>query len=162
MKATKLIPALFAVAVVLFVLKSFLDHSVPKYTFPDWEHGASGYRVALKEAMEGGRPLILYFHTSWCGWCEKLDRNYLSTEEMVRFLRDIPKVEINPDKGEAEKAIFNKFGLTGYPSFLVLNFNLSPDPVQLSPFLNTGTLSVKEFLDKIREVTAVGSKGLAH
>ena len=148
MKATKYIPAIFVVAVLLLILKSFFDQHVPNYEFLDWEHGASGYHLALKEAKDAEKPLILYFHTGWCGWCEKLDKNYLATHEAEEFLRNILKVEINPDKGEAEKTLFKKFGLSGYPSFLVLKPKLRSDPVMVSPFLRGRTLTVEEFLMK--------------
>ena len=65
-------------------------------------------------------------------------------------------MEINPDKGKAEKALFKKFGLTGYPSFLVLIPKLSSDPVMVSPFLKGRALTVEEFLDKIREGIVLG------
>ena len=158
MKASKYIPALFAVAVLLLILKSFFTQYVPNYDFPDWEHGASGYQLALKEAKAAEEPLIIYFHTGWCGWCEKLDKNYLATSEAEEFLRNIPKVEINPDKGEAEKDLFKKFGLTGYPSFLVFSPKLGSDPVMISPFTGVRNLTVEEFLDKIRKEIALGYK----
>ena len=85
MKATKYIPAIFAIAVCLFIVKSFSDQYVPSYDFQDWEHGASGYHLALEEAKAAEEPLIIYFHTSWCGWCEKLDKNYLATHEAEEF-----------------------------------------------------------------------------
>jgi len=154
MKANKFVPPIFAVVLLLLMLKSFFNQYVPNYAFQDWEHGASGYHLALKEAKAGGKPLIIYFHTSWCGWCKKLDNYYLATDEAGEFLENIPKVEINPDKGEAEKALFQKFRLTGYPSFLVLIPKLKGNPVQISPFLNTGNLTIEEFLDKLRKVIA--------
>ena len=151
MKATKYIPVIFAVALFLFIVKSFSDQYVPSYDFPGWQHGASGYELALKEAKATDKPLILYFHTSWCGWCAKLDKNYLATDEAEEFLRTIPRAEINPDKGNAEKALFNEFGLTGFPSFLVLTPKLNKGPVMLSPFLSTGALTVEELIDQIRK-----------
>lgn len=149
MKATKLVPAVFVIALLLLIFKSFSNQYVPNYEFPDWKHGASGYHLALKEANAADKPLIVYFHTSWCGWCKKLDQNYLAAAEAEQFLRNIPKVEINPDKGKAEKALFKEFGLTGYPSFLVLHPKLRSKAVKISPFSGGRELSVKEFLDKI-------------
>lgn len=156
-KGTKYVPAFFAVAVSLLILKSFFDHSEPGYTFPDWEHGASGYHVALKEAKAKEMPLIVYFHTNWCGLCKKLDKNYLATEKVEMFLKNIPKVEINPDKGEAEKNIFKSFGLAGYPSFLVFNPKLRSVPVMISPFMNTREVTVEEFIFKVEQGMALVS-----
>ena len=132
MKTKKYVPAIFIIALLLLILKSFFNQYVPNYDFQGWEHGASGYTLALEEANAADKPLILYFHTSWCGWCKKLDNNYLATVEAGEFLRNIPKVEINPDKGKAEKALFSQFGLTAYPSFLVIP-KRSSKPVKVSP-----------------------------
>lgn len=151
MKATKYIPAIFAVALCLFIVKSFFDQYVPNYNFPDWEKGASGYQLALRQAKAEGEPLIIYFHTNWCGWCKKLNKNYLATSKAEEFLRNIPKVEINPDKGKAEKALFKKFGLTGYPSFLLLIPKLSSEVLTISPFSKGRELTVEEFLDRIKK-----------
>jgi len=160
MKTTKLVPAFFAFAVCALILKSFFDHSEPGYTFPDWEHGASGYELALKEAEAKEAPLIVYFHTSWCSWCKKLDKNYLATDRGEEFLRNIPKVEINTDKGQAEKNLFNKFGLSGTPSFLVFIPKLNTPPMLISPFLSSGNLTVEEFLAEIeRGITLAYKKG---
>ena len=52
--------------------------------------------------------------------------------------------------------LFKKFGLSGYPSFLVLKPKLRSDPVMVSPFLKGRALTVKEFLDKIRKGIALG------
>ncbi|MDH3973409.1 MAG: thioredoxin family protein [Deltaproteobacteria bacterium] len=150
MKSKKIIPAFFALALCSLILKSLFDHSVPAYTFPHWEHGAPGYELALKKAEAKESPLIVYFHASSCSWCKKLENNYLATEKGEEFLRNILKVEINTDKGEAERILFNKYRLRGTPSFLVFIPKLKSPPVLISPFLSAGNLTVDEFLHEIK------------
>lgn len=158
MKSRKVIPAIFVIAVCALILKSFFDHSVPAYTFPGWEHGAPGYELALKEAEAKGEALIVYFHTSWCTWCRKLDNNYLATNKGEAFFKNLPKVEINPDKGDVEKMLFNKFGLSGVPSFIVFIPKLKSPPRQISPFSSAGNLTVDEFLAQIKNAIASAYK----
>lgn len=122
------------------------------YDFPDWEHGAAGHSNALSWAEEEGLPLIVYFHTDWCGWCRKMDAEYLATVEMKTFLDGIPKVEINPDRGAAEKTLAEKkYGVTGYPYFLVYLPAFDSEPYRLHPFRRNGHLSVDQFIQTIEE-----------
>ena len=124
----------------------------PSSDFPDWEHGASGHSHAFSWAEEEGLPLIVYFHTDWCGWCKKMDSDYLATEQMKAFLEGIPKVEINPDKGAAEKALAEKtYGVTGYPYFVVYLPGYDSKPYRLHPFRRNRHLSVDQFIQSIEK-----------
>ncbi len=138
---------------ILILLKSLVACDMgPSYDFPDWEHGASGHSHALSWAEEEGLPLIVYFHTDWCGWCKKMDADYLATDQMKAFLEGIPKVEINPDKGTAEKALAEKkYGVTGYPYFVVYLPAYESEPYRLHPFTRNGHLSVDQFIQSIEE-----------
>jgi thiol-disulfide isomerase/thioredoxin len=143
----------FLCITILIFLQSFIACSMgPTYDFPDWEHGASGHSNALSWAEDEGLPLIVYFHTDWCGWCKKMDAEYLSTAQMKGFLDGIPKVEINPDKGPAEKALAEKkYGVTGYPYFVVYLPGYESKPYRLHPFRRNGHLSVDQFIQSIEE-----------
>ncbi|MEJ2053214.1 MAG: thioredoxin domain-containing protein, partial [Calditrichaceae bacterium] len=92
---------------------------------PNWKSGATGYYTAQKTALTSEKPFIVYFKTDWCGYCKKMDANYLSTFQFSNFLYNIPKVVINPEKGQQEKALARQYGVTGYPSFFILVPSLS-------------------------------------
>ena len=138
---------------ILFLLQSLVSCNMgPSYDFPGWDHGASGHSNALSWAEEEGLPLIVYFHTDWCGWCKKMDSDYLATDQMREFLEGIPKVEINPDKGAAEKALAEgEYGVTGYPFFVVYVPAYDGKPYRLHPFRRDGHLSVDQFIQAIEE-----------
>jgi thiol-disulfide isomerase/thioredoxin len=140
--------------VTIFILLQSLTacNMGSSYDFPDWEHGASGHSNALSWAEDEGLPLIVYFHTDWCGWCKKLDAEYLATAQMQEFLEGIPKVEINPDKGAAEKALAErKYRVTGYPYLVVYLPAYESEPYRLHPFRRNGHLSVDQFIRNIEE-----------
>ena len=81
-----------------------------------------------------------------------MDTDYLATVEMQAFLDGIPKVEINPDKGAAEKALAEKkYGVTGYPYFVVYLPAYDSEPYRLHPFRRNGHLSVDQFIQNIEE-----------
>ena len=105
--------------VFLFVVL-FSTNSLSANDFYGWHHGASGYSDAIQEAKYEEQPLIIYFHIEKCKWCKEMNDNYLASYEADEFLSDIPKVEINPDKGADENALTRQYNITGYPSFLYL------------------------------------------
>ena len=90
-----------------------------RYSATTWYEGEGGYRAAVRAAQDYGAPLIIYFRTDWCAFCRDVDNNLLPQSAAVAAMREFVKVRINPDKGAAEKALFDSFNATGYPTFLV-------------------------------------------
>ncbi|HSK79946.1 MAG TPA: thioredoxin fold domain-containing protein [Thermoanaerobaculia bacterium] len=86
-----------------------------------WYEGATGYRKALQEAREDGTPVAVYFYTDWCGYCRQLDEGLLSTPRVQEPFRYLVKVKINPEKGQAERALADEYRVSGYPSFFILD-----------------------------------------
>jgi tetratricopeptide (TPR) repeat protein len=138
-------------ATVIFVSALLYVNSLWAYSFPNWAQGASGYEEALSEAKDTESPLILYFNTEWCKWCKKMNSEYLSSWEIESFLSDIPKVNINPDNGSAEKALKRKYRVNGVPSFLISIPAFSNKTQKAYPFLKSGHLSVDEFLAQVKD-----------
>lgn len=86
-----------------------------------WYEGATGYRKAMQEAREDGTPVAVYFYTDWCGYCRQLDQGLLSQPRVQEPFRYLVKVKINPEQGRAERAIADEYGVSGYPSFFILD-----------------------------------------
>ena len=145
------------IGIVVVLIALCLPCGLPAYDFSGWSRGASGHEEALKEAMNEGKPLIVYFWADWCKWCRRLNSQYLASSEVERFLSEIPRVQIEPDKGSAEKELSRKHGVTGYPTFLVSVPSLGKGPGdRLHPFRGGKELSVKEFLREMQ--TAIARK----
>lgn len=85
-----------------------------------WYEGHTGYQKAVQEAKEDGTPLAVYFYTDWCGYCRQLEKGLLSKPEVQQPFQYLVKVRINPEQGQAERAIADQYGVTGYPSFFIL------------------------------------------
>ncbi|HET6862121.1 MAG TPA: thioredoxin fold domain-containing protein [Pyrinomonadaceae bacterium] len=103
-------------------------------TDPDrWLRDAPGYEQALKLQQESNEPLIVYFYTDWCPYCRSLDNQYLPSQPVRDYLRTVVKVRINPEHGRAERELAVRYGVTGYPSYFVIQ-KASAAPRQISPF----------------------------
>ena len=114
-------------------------------TWSDWRHGASGHSQAQSAAERSMEPLVVYFHVDWCPWCRKLNERYLRQGPVRDTLSRVQKVEINPEQGTAERALFNRYGGKGLPSFYVLVPGSEEAPVKISPFKRSSEQSLAEF-----------------
>ncbi len=121
-----------------------------KFDFIDWKNGIPGYKYSFKKAEKEDKPLILYFYTDWCKYCDKLNKDYLATSKVRSFLNDIPKVRINPEKGAAEKVLFSKYNGTGYPTFLVLIPSFNNQPEKIHPFRKGADWTISKYLRAIK------------
>ena len=91
------------------------------------------YDAALKVAAEKNLPLMLNFTGSdWCGWCKIMDKNVFADQKvwgayakdnLMLVTLDFPKDKtIVPKKWVARnKELQAKFGVRGYPSYVVLD-----------------------------------------
>ena len=84
---------------------------------------AAGYAEALREHEKTGKSVALYFYADWCKYCAQLERGILSRSEVKQYLETILYVCVNPEHGNAEAALFEKFEGRGYPTFLILPKN---------------------------------------
>ena len=90
------------------------------------------FDAAVKLAGEKKLPLILNFTGSdWCGWCKLMDKNVFAEEAWKTYAKehvllvtlDFPQDKsIVPEKYVARnKALQEKFGVRGYPTYVVLD-----------------------------------------
>ena len=145
--------ALF-VTVCCLVLGPFNCKNALSYDFEGWGHGSAGYIYAMIDAEEKESPLILYFNMDSCEWSEKMNTKYLAPFETWEFLSNIPKVEINPERGEDENELCTRYGVTNFPCFLVFIPILNVKPQRIHPFSKGDDMTVEEFLGAIREKIA--------
>ena len=103
----------------------------PKVTAnSSWYDGASGYQAALAEQRTSGKPVMLYFHADWCGYCALLERDVLSTSTFQRrYSSTLLKVRVNPEKSSAERSLASDNNVGGYPWVVVITSNRTSDPI---------------------------------
>lgn len=119
--------------------------TLPRSMTAAWREGAAGFRSA-SEARAGARaPMLLYFHTDWCPWCKKLDQTVLATDTVADGLAGLLKVRINPEDSDEDQALARRFGVTGYPTVLVLGSG-SESASRIPSSLKRGTLSPDSFV----------------
>ena len=140
------LPAFWVVFAGLLVSRPALA-----FDFFDWTRGAIGYEYAITEAEDFLTPMVIYFHQDSCEWSRKMEDKYLSSGKVYRLLRDMQKVDINPDRGPEDEAMVEKFGIKNYPAFYIYVPALEDKPERVHPFREDGDMSVDEFVKVLRE-----------
>lgn len=108
-----------------------------------WWHD---FQQAKAEAQRIGRPMLVHFHASWCGPCEKMEKEIFSDREVQEFLASnfIPvKVDCSTPNPLADE-----FNIELLPADLVV----SPDGQSLSKtkgFPGTGKVGRRAYLDQL-------------
>ena len=113
----------------------------------DWRNGAIGFNEAKRLAGVSGRPVILYFKTDWCGYCKTFESETLADQAVRSTMSNAIKVRVNPESDNASKALAKKFGVKGYPHFLVLLSNGSSN--RLHPFKGKTQQDAAKFNEKL-------------
>jgi protein disulfide-isomerase len=86
---------------------------------------------AQAQAKADNKMVLLDFTGSdWCSWCMKFDKEMLSTDKFAEYAKahlelvvvDFPNKKPQSDELKAaNKALGAKYGVDGYPTFVVLN-----------------------------------------
>ncbi|MFH1800283.1 MAG: thioredoxin family protein [Candidatus Omnitrophota bacterium] len=84
-----------------------------------WYQGASGYDQAVEEYKQTNRPMVVYMSVRWCPYCRKFEKGVLSSPLVKDMMKDMIKVNINPESGRREDDIAFQYRVRGYPSFFL-------------------------------------------
>ncbi len=87
-------------------------------------------KAQAKAKAENKMVLMDFTGSDWCGWCIKFDKEVLSTDKfkeyadknLVLVVVDFPaKKPISDAQKQANEGLGKKYGVDGYPTFVVLS-----------------------------------------
>ncbi len=150
MKRSKTLFTTFVVLLGLLFACSI--HTAAAVTTNVWYTSPADYESVQQAAKEQDKSFILFFYVDWCGYCKRLKKDFLEKPQVEQVLSRYFRVKINPETGEKENALATKYGVHGFPNFLVVRPNGST--VRIHPFKQGGVWTVEEFISKLEEVMA--------
>lgn len=114
-------------AIFLLLVLSVFNHGMSEELFSGevsgWEEGwlrdSNGYARGLDEYLNSNKAMVVYIYTDWCPYCGKFEKGVLSSPAVKKFLKNKVKVYVNPEHGNREMEIARKYGVRGFPSFIV-------------------------------------------
>ena len=117
MSSQHLRPLVFVVSIGLCAATLSLAVAAPDFT--EWFIDADGMLAATKAYDAEAKPIFVYFHTTWCGYCRQFERELLSVPEVSDYMGSILAVRIDMEKGPSEMALARRYGVRGTPALFV-------------------------------------------
>jgi thioredoxin-related protein len=114
LKFFTLLVAIFLVLIgLLFILpnESDANDSSSKIQWYDYEEG-------MELARSENKSVIIYFHTDWCSWCERMDEDTFKNKDVVNEANEFISIKID---GDDRDDLVDKYKVSGYPTVVFLN-----------------------------------------
>jgi len=109
------------VLIILLVFVALASWAVYDFLRPtgDKVNWVYDYENARDQSRSEGKPLLIYFHTGWCSWCRKLERETYSNDEVASLLNDnFICLKIN---AEEHPNLMTSYRIPGYPTVLFVS-----------------------------------------
>lgn len=105
----------------------------PKAVSVQWYEWNDGYPLAMKKK----KPVVISMHTTWCGWCKKMDRDVYTDKDVVKMLNnDFVAIKFDPERkdktymidtmsldGQSLMNLLTNGQRLGFPTTIVINPN---------------------------------------
>ena len=76
------------------------------------------FEEGLKVSKEKGKPLMVDFEASWCGWCKKLDETTYKDAQVIALSKKFIPVKVNCD---TDRVTPQKYGVRGLPTIIFMD-----------------------------------------
>ena len=124
------------------------------------------YAAVQKLAKEKNLPILLNFTGSdWCGWCKLMDKNVFSTDEWKKYAKDqltLAWIDFPQNKKlvpkefvERNKKLSEKFGVRGYPTYILL---AADGETKLGQFSASRDATPEKFIADLKKAVELPAK----
>ncbi len=146
--------AIYKVILFLIIIgaSAFAQDSeyIPVSKFDPQRNAEQDLALAVKEASQKGKRIILDVGGEWCIWCHRIDEFIKADKDITKFLDDnYILMKVNYSKENKNEDFLSRYPkIEGYPHFFVLNNDGS-----LIHSQNTGELEHEKSYSKEKMMT---------
>jgi thiol-disulfide isomerase/thioredoxin len=76
------------------------------------------YEAGAALASQTGKPMLIDFTATWCGWCEKMEQDIFPNKEMISLSQQFVCIRVD---GDERPDLTSRYGVDGYPTTLMLD-----------------------------------------
>ena len=106
----------------------------------------------LKKAFDTGKPVLVFFYTDWCGFCQKFAPTYDKISKNSKIKKNFAVAYVNCEK-EENRDLMVEYGIQGFPSVFVIDKQGKKTQLDNNTFFNDDSKEVvaKKALELIEE-----------
>ncbi|RPI25517.1 MAG: outer membrane protein assembly factor BamD [Acidobacteria bacterium] len=84
----------------------------------DWQ---KDYDSALATAKARNQMVVAYLYTDWCTYCKKMEAETFTSDQVKGEAGRYVWLKLNPERDEYGARLKQQYGVTGYPTMLLLD-----------------------------------------
>ena len=112
-----LIPVI--IIIIFIMLKSKTDNQAPSPQNPGQAIiFLQDHQAGLEQAQQQNKPVLIAFHASWCGYCEKMKKETYPNPDVIEIAQNFIPIYIDIDK---QGKIANLYQISPIPAYVILN-----------------------------------------
>jgi thiol:disulfide interchange protein len=98
----------------------------PAEVTPAWYLGANGFDGAELERQSARAAMLVYFQRKQCDECRRFEREVLDAQSVRQFLQGLVKVRVDPDDGDRERRLMQRYEVASVPGVVVVSLQGPP------------------------------------
>ena len=96
---------------------------------------------SLEKALATKKPVIVFFYTDWCGFCQRFIKTYAKVAKDPKIKKNFEIAYVNCEKEENHK-IMEEYCVQGFPTVFVIDKEGKKTQLENSTFFNEDSKEV--------------------
>ena len=153
-----------AVLVLVSLLLSVLSLTASVYTLMNGHIGAEKKVViskqydkgqSLEKALETKKPVIVFFYTDWCGFCQRFVPTYYKVSKSKDIKKNFAIAYVNCEDSK-NTPLMSEYGIQGFPTVYVLDGKGNKTQIENQYLFNDD--AVETVIKKAKEIVGIETK----
>lgn len=110
---------------------------------------------SLEKALSTKKPIIVFFYTDWCGFCQRFVPTYGKVSKLKEIKKNFAVAYVNCERSENSK-LMQEYGIQAFPTVYVLD--AQGNKTQLDNQMLFGADAVEDIVKKAFEIAKIERK----